>query len=79
MASIAGYFMLTSIIPMVSVIEPAIRAAIALFVFNNNGDNSVSVILSSTLLWLINVVLPSLIGYGIILKEKINFKVKDVN
>lgn len=79
LASIAGYFMLTSIIPMVSVIEPAIRAAIALFVFNNNGDNSVSVILSSTLLWLINVVLPSLIGYGIILKEKINFKMKDVN
>ena len=79
MASIAGYFMLTSIIPMVSIIEPAIRAAIALFVFNNNGDNSVSVILSSTLLWLINVVLPSLIGYAIILKEKINFKTKDVN
>jgi hypothetical protein len=48
-------------------------------VFNNNGDNSVSVILSSTLLWLINVVLPSLIGYAIILKEKINFKTKDVN
>ena len=33
--SIAAYFMLTSLIPMISIIEPAIRAAIALFVFNN--------------------------------------------
>ena len=72
--SIAAYFMLTSVIPMVSFIEPAIRAAIALFVFNNAFDNSISVILSSTLLWVINVVLPSAIGYVIILKEKINFK-----
>ncbi len=77
--SIAGYFMLTSLIPMISVVEPAIRAAIALFVFNNIGDNSVSVILSSTLLWLINVIIPSLIGYAIILKEKINFKTSHVN
>ncbi len=73
-AGIAGYFMLTSIIPMISVIEPAIRAAIALFVFNSTPENSFSIIISSTLLWIINVVLPSGIGYLIILKEKINFK-----
>lgn len=79
LGGIAGYFMLTSVIPMISVIEPAIRAAIALFVFNNTEDNSVSVILSSTLLWLINVIVPSLIGYAIILKEKINFKTSHAN
>ncbi len=72
--SIAAYFMLTSLIPMISVIEPAIRAAIALFVFNNDGDNSVVIIISSTFVWVINVVVPSLIGYIIILKEKIDFK-----
>lgn len=77
--SIAAYFMLTSLIPMISVIEPAIRAAIALFVFNNAGDNSVIVILSSTFVWIINVVVPSIIGYVIILKEKINFKFKNAN
>jgi len=72
--SIAAYFMLTSIIPMISVIEPAIRAAIALFVFNQVSDNSVTVILASTLVWIINVVTPSIIGYVIILKEKIDPK-----
>ena len=76
--SIAGYFMLTSIIPMISLIEPAIRAAIALFVFDNYHDGSLSIVLSSTFLWLINVILPSLMGFIIILKEKIDFKSKHV-
>lgn len=77
--SIAAYFMLTSLIPMISIIEPAIRAAIALFVFNNSGDNTVIVILSSTFVWIINVVVPSIIGYVIILKEKIDFKFTNAN
>ncbi len=71
---IAAYFMLTSVIPMISVIEPAIRAAIALFVFNNAADNSVTIVLTSTFLWLINVIMPSLLGYLIILREKIDLK-----
>jgi hypothetical protein len=77
--SIAAYFMLTSLIPMISVIEPAIRAAIALFVFNNTGDNTVIVVLSSTFVWIINVVIPSVIGYIIILKEKIDFRSAGAN
>ena len=72
--SIAAYFMLTSLIPMVSVIEPAIRAAIALFVFDSGADNSVIIVLSSTFVWIINVVIPSIIGYIILLKEKIDFR-----
>lgn len=72
--SISAYFMLTSAIPMISYIEPAIRAAIALFVFNGVNNNEIVVILSSTIIWIINVVIPSLIGYIIILKEKISIK-----
>lgn len=74
--SIAAYFMLTSIIPMVSYIEPAIRAAIALFVFNGVKDNTVFVILASTCVWIINVVIPSIIGYLIIVREKLEFGIK---
>ena len=77
--SIAAYFMLTSLIPMISVIEPAIRAAIALFVFNNSGDNTVIVVLASTFVWITNVIVPSVIGYVIILKEKINFRTARAN
>lgn len=77
--SIAAYFMLTSIIPMISIIEPAIRAAIALFVFKNSNDSTVTIILSSTFLWIINVVVPSAIGYIIILREKIDIKSAHAN
>lgn len=73
--AIAAYFMFTSVIPMISYIEPAIRAAIALFVFNTSADNSVSVVLASTFVWIINVVIPSIIGYIIIFREKIIFKI----
>ncbi len=76
---IAAYFMLTSVIPMISVIEPAIRAAIALFVFNNEADNSVTIVLTSTFLWLINVIIPSLLGYLIILRQKIDIKSFSLN
>lgn len=74
--SIAAYFMLTSLIPMISIIEPAIRAAIALFVFNQDEAASIGVIICATTLWVVNVVIPSLIGYAIILREKIEFKSK---
>ncbi len=78
--SIAAYFMLTSLIPMISVIEPAIRAAIALFVFNHTSDNTVIVVLASTFVWIINVVVPSAIGYIVILREKIDFRsARDIN
>ena len=77
--SIAAYFMLTSLIPMISVIEPAIRAAIALFVFNNSGNDTITIVLASTFVWLINVVIPSIIGYIIILKEKIDFRSADAH
>ncbi len=73
-ASIAAYFMFTSLVPMISVIEPAIRAAIALFVFNSAGDATVNIVLASTWVWMVNVVVPSLFGYVIILKEKVYFK-----
>lgn len=72
--SIASYFMLTSLIPMISFIEPAIRAAIALFVFNETNDDTITVVLASTFVWIINVVVPSILGYIVILKTKLDFR-----
>ncbi len=59
---------------MISIIEPAIRAAIALFVFDNANDQTITIVLTSTFLWIINVIIPSAIGYIVILKEKIDFR-----
>ena len=71
--SIAVSFMLMSSIPMISFIEVAVRAAIAIMLFGKFQQNSLQLISASTLLWLINIVLPSVVGYVITVKEKFEF------
>ncbi len=67
-------FMLMSAIPMISFIEVAIRASIAVILFSPFNSNELLLVTASTLLWLINIVIPSIIGYFIILSSKIKFK-----
>jgi hypothetical protein len=74
LASVTIYFLLTTILPMISFVEAAIRAAIALIVFRDFQIPEVALIISAVLLWLINIVLPSIAGYVIILKENFEFK-----
>mgnify|MGYP000909638265 CR=1 FL=1 len=72
--SVAIYFLITTSVPMFSLAEPAIRTAIALLVFAGCGiDNSVMAI-CTILLWIINIVLPSVAGYYFLVQENFNFK-----
>ncbi len=73
MGSVSVYFMLTSLVPMISFLEPFIRTAIALFVFSDNNIE-LNLLLVTTIFWLFNIVIPSIMGYIIILKEKIVLK-----
>lgn len=70
LGAISIYFLITTILPMISFIEPAIRASIAILVFRDLPVSELILAVSAVLLWLINIVVPSLIGYFIILKEK---------
>lgn len=72
---ISLYFLITSIIPMISLLEAAIRAAVALVVFKNAGVQNSNLALSIVTLWFLNIVIPSGIGYYFLLKQKFNFKV----
>lgn len=73
--NIAIYFFITTTIPMVSFLEAAIRVAIALVVFNDLGVAVSLLALVSVLLWLINIVVPSIIGYLVLINKKIDFSV----
>lgn len=65
------YFLLTSIIPMISIIEVFVRAAIGVIVFHGLGVNELQITFITTLIWIINLALPSIIGFLIwILKLK---------
>jgi hypothetical protein len=72
-AGICIYFLLTTILPMISFIEAAIRSAIALFVFSGSNVPEMALVITAILLWVLNVVLPSIVGYIIIVKEKFEF------
>ncbi|MCD6067037.1 MAG: hypothetical protein K0S33_1863 [Bacteroidetes bacterium] len=67
-------FMLMSAIPMISFIEVAIRASIAVILFSTFNSNELLLVTASTLLWCINLVLPSIAGYFIILSTRIKLK-----
>ncbi len=69
-AAIAVSFMLMSSIPMISFIEMAIRGAIALLVFSSFHASALQLFVASTLLWLFNIILPSIVGYFIFLRKK---------
>lgn len=71
---IALYFLITTTLPMISVLEAAIRAAIALVVFKDSGISNSALALSSVLIWLVNIIIPSIFGYIILLRQNFNFK-----
>ncbi len=75
LASIFVYFLLTTALPMFSVIEAAVRAAIALLVFTGLNIPETTLVIAAVLLWIINIVVPSIIGYIIIIKEKFDFRI----
>lgn len=71
--SIAVYFLVVTTIPMISVLEAAIRTFIALFVFQNSGVGETALALTALVIWLLNIIIPSLIGYLFLLKQNFNF------
>jgi len=73
-SGIALYFLITTTLPMISVLEAAIRAAVALVVFKGSGISDTILALSSVLIWLVNIIIPSIFGYLILLRQNFNFK-----
>jgi hypothetical protein len=70
------YFLITTSIPMISFLEGAIRAAIALFVFSGCGISDTALAVSSISIWVINIIVPSIVGYYFLLGQKFDFSFK---
>lgn len=68
------YFLITTVIPMISILEGPIRAAIALVVFKDSGLSNTALALASVLIWMANIIVPSVVGYIILLRQNFNFK-----
>lgn len=72
-AAIAIMYLLLSTIPMISFAEVGVRAYVAVLLFKSFHVNEWQLSVIATLLWFINIALPSLIGYIFILKNNFSF------
>jgi len=65
-------FYITTAIPTFSIAEIGVRGSVAVFIFGYFCPGSIEIVSASTLLWLINVGTPALIGYFVIARFKEN-------
>ena len=71
-------YLLLSTIPMISFIEVAVRAFVVILLFGNFGSNEWKLSLAASLLWIINIVIPSLAGYVFLVRNKFSFRNKSL-
>ena len=68
-SGVAVVYLITTIVPSVTLAEFGIREVVALQVFRTDGSAEIGVLYASLLIWLINILLPALIGQLIVLKR----------
>lgn len=68
--SIAIYYLYLAAIPTYAWSELGVRAALAVKIFDSLTSNPLQVLSASSLLWIVNIALPALIGLFFLLKEK---------
>ena len=67
---IAVIFIFQAVIPSITVVELGVRGNLAVFFFSNISNNSLGILSASFMLWLINLIVPALIGLIFIFKNK---------
>ncbi|AUP80148.1 lysylphosphatidylglycerol synthase domain-containing protein [Flavivirga eckloniae] len=62
MTVITSMYLLASIIPSIFIFDVVIKGSVAIYLFGIVGINEIAVLSTITLMWLLNFVLPSIIG-----------------
>jgi len=71
MTGISTMYFLASIVPTLSLFDVVLKGSVAVFIFSIIGINSILILSVVTIMWVLNFVLPSLIGAVFILKFKL--------
>lgn len=56
------FYLLLTIMPLVNIFEFAVRSSVGILVFSAYAESSLQIIVASTIFWLMNFCLPTLIG-----------------
>ncbi len=62
MMVITSMYLLASIVPSITFFDVVIKGSVAVFLFNYVGVNELTILSITTLMWLLNFVIPSLFG-----------------
>ena len=65
------YLLAQTFSPLMPLLDFSYRGATALYVFNNFSTNNIAILSAVMVVWLINLVVPALVGYFFILKRKL--------
>lgn len=71
MIVITSMYLLASIVPTISIFDVVIKGSIAVFLFSYLGVDELTILVISTLMWLLNFVIPSVIGSYFVLNFKL--------
>ena len=71
MITISSMYLLASIIPTISIFDVVIKGSIAVFLFGYIEINELTILSITTLMWLLNFVIPSTIGSYFVLNFKL--------
>jgi hypothetical protein len=70
-AATSVMFLILAIVPTISLTELGIRGKVSLFVFSLFTGNTLGILVSTALIWLINIILPAVAGSLILLGVKL--------
>lgn len=71
-AAVAIVFLIITVVPTIALTELAIRGSVAVAVISLFGGNSLHILEASFLLWIINLVLPAIVGSFTLLTIKLS-------
>ncbi|WP_230080192.1 lysylphosphatidylglycerol synthase domain-containing protein [Winogradskyella marina] len=71
MVVITSMYLLASIVPSISIFDVVIKGSVAVFLFSYLGVNEFIILSTTSLMWLLNFVIPSLFGSYFVLNFKL--------
>ena len=71
MVIISSMYLLASIIPSIFIFDVAIKGSVAVYLFSFVYINEVIILSITTIMWILNFVLPSIIGSYYVLRFKL--------
>ncbi|NNC45781.1 MAG: flippase-like domain-containing protein [Winogradskyella sp.] len=71
MAFIASMYLIASLIPVINVFDVIIRGSVAVYLFSLLNIDPLTILCITTIMWLLNVVVPSLLGSYVVLNYKL--------